>query len=409
MHGFGRVIRCGSTLRVGSHISGEHRAAFLSGKLRSKDRSTTGERFLCSSKSNEDGDGASNKDGKTNKSTESINVSEMKTGSKSNEAKAKLNSLLKSIVKEAAEKKTQEGAVNMRLAIPIKEKETTSLPEESKTEEEIDAEKELGKEMVQAVKQVAEAIEGEPQEVESELVQKLKTQVGKKVNLSDLFAGMKIDRSAKASTTPSQVDIELSRAHHVRRLLDTRAKGPSPRTRDEQGSGAPEHKPRQRRSPESYPPASYVPIDLFGAPPLGIFYPVEPKGTTTETPKLKTWDALLARDLKLSVTHPPANGFEEMIAWTEQGKLWKFPIDNEQGLDEEAKVPFHEHVFLEPQLESWCPKRGPIRHFMELVCAGLSKNPFITVKEKHEQIEWYHKYFLEKAAIVKEVGAGEIK
>jgi len=27
----------------------------------------------------------------------------------------------------------------------------------------------------------------------------------------------------------------------------------------------------------------------------------------------------------------PHNAFEEMIQWTEEEKLWKFPIDNEQG------------------------------------------------------------------------------
>lgn len=37
--------------------------------------------------------------------------------------------------------------------------------------------------MVAAVKQVAQSIGDNPQVVESELVQKLKTQVGKKVNL----------------------------------------------------------------------------------------------------------------------------------------------------------------------------------------------------------------------------------
>ena len=29
---------------------------------------------------------------------------------------------------------------------------------------------------------------------------------------------------------------------------------------------------------------------------------------------------------------PPTNAFEEMIQWTNEGKLWRFPIDNEQGL-----------------------------------------------------------------------------
>lgn len=40
-----------------------------------------------------------------------------------------------------------------------------------------------GKEMVGVVKQVAECVEGDPKVVESELVRKLRTQVGKKINL----------------------------------------------------------------------------------------------------------------------------------------------------------------------------------------------------------------------------------
>ena len=36
---------------------------------------------------------------------------------------------------------------------------------------------------------------------------------------------------------------------------------------------------------------------------------------------------------------------------------------------------------------------GPVRHFMELVVTGLSKNPFYTAKEKQEYVEWYRKYF----------------
>lgn len=48
-------------------------------------------------------------------------------------------------------------------------------------------------------------------------------------------------------------------------------------------------------------------------------------------PELKTWAALEQRELKALTTYPPANVFQELILWTEQGKLWKFPIDNEQG------------------------------------------------------------------------------
>lgn len=51
-----------------------------------------------------------------------------------------------------------------------------------------------------------------------------------------------------------------------------------------------------------------------------------------DTPELKTWAALEQKELKALTTYSPANVFQEMILWTEQGKLWKFPIDNEQGL-----------------------------------------------------------------------------
>lgn len=48
-------------------------------------------------------------------------------------------------------------------------------------------------------------------------------------------------------------------------------------------------------------------------------------------PELKTWATLEQRELKALTTYSPANIFQELILWTEQGKLWKFPINNEQG------------------------------------------------------------------------------
>jgi len=58
------------------------------------------------------------------------------------------------------------------------------------------------------------------------------------------------------------------------------------------------------------------------------------------------------------------------------------------GLEAEKAIGFHEHVFLERHLSPWCPKAGPIRHFMELVCVGLSKNPHITAQRKRDVIQW---------------------
>lgn len=74
-------------------------------------------------------------------------------------------------------------------------------------------------------------------------------------------------------------------------------------------------------------------------------------------------------------------------------------------MEDEAKVSFVDHVFLERYLEPWCPRQGPIRHFMELVCVGLSKNSYCTSQAKKAHIEWYRDYFTSKKDLLKEVGA----
>jgi small subunit ribosomal protein S31 len=89
-----------------------------------------------------------------------------------------------------------------------------------------------------------------------------------------------------------------------------------------------------------------------------------------------------------------------MILWTDQGKIWKFPIDNEQGMDVEKQTDFTEHVLLEMYIEDWCPKKGPVRRFMELVCVGLSKNNFLSAQEKRDHLNWYKEYFVSKADIL---------
>ena len=40
---------------------------------------------------------------------------------------------------------------------------------------------------------------------------------------------------------------------------------------------------------------------------------------------------------------------------------------------------------------------------MELVCIGLSKNPYLSVQQKREHIEWYRNYFEEKRNILQRV------
>ena len=91
--------------------------------------------------------------------------------------------------------------------------------------------------------------------------------------------------------------------------------------------------------------------------------------------------------------------------------MYHFCIPTVLGMEEEEKVGFHEHVFLDHLITDF-PK-GPIRHFMELVVVGLSKNPYLKVQEKHAHIDWYRQYFKSKERIVEELveatSAEEIK
>lgn len=43
------------------------------------------------------------------------------------------------------------------------------------------------------------------------------------------------------------------------------------------------------------------------------------------------WDADLAGQISQALNLQPRNGFEEMIQWTKEGKLWQYPINNEAG------------------------------------------------------------------------------
>ncbi|XP_042541420.1 28S ribosomal protein S31, mitochondrial isoform X2 [Dipodomys spectabilis] len=123
------------------------------------------------------------------------------------------------------------------------------------------------------------------------------------------------------------------------------------------------------------------------------------EASEAETPP-SLWEIEFAKQLATVNEQPFQNGFEEMIQWTKEGKLWEFPINNEAGFDDDGSE-FHEHVFLDKYLEGF-PKQGPIRHFMELVTCGLSKNPYLSVKQKVEHIEWFRNYFNEKRDILKE-------
>ncbi|XP_036117428.1 28S ribosomal protein S31, mitochondrial-like [Molossus molossus] len=135
--------------------------------------------------------------------------------------------------------------------------------------------------------------------------------------------------------------------------------------------------------------------NVFKGKRLHIF---DPKAATDEAPETETapslWDVEFAKQLAAVNELSCQNGFEEMIQWTKEGKLWEFPINNEIGFDDDGSE-FQEHIFLDKYLEDF-PKQGPIRHFMELVTCGLSKNPYLSVKQKVEHIEWFKNYFNKK-------------
>nr|XP_016935519.2 28S ribosomal protein S31, mitochondrial [Drosophila suzukii] len=205
----------------------------------------------------------------------------------------------------------------------------------------------------------------------------------KELNLSDLIVGMKIDRRQQ----PQQ---EQTRGEYVRRSLASRSK--------HQGRDGGYQRPQRhiKREAESFTGS----VNLYGGEPLGIFKDTQ---LPSSTDILSTWSQLSERELSLQASHPPANYFEQMVLWTDQNKVWRFPINNEQDWVDEVNVDFSEHIFLEQHLEDWCPSKGPIRHFMELVCVGLSKNPYVTAQEKKDHILWFRDYFQAKKDILKDL------
>ncbi|TRY81540.1 hypothetical protein DNTS_012069 [Danionella cerebrum] len=143
---------------------------------------------------------------------------------------------------------------------------------------------------------------------------------------------------------------------------------------------------------------------MFQSKRLNIFKSELEEELSEQASGLTLWDIDWANAIVESTNQRPRNGFEEMIKWTNEGKLWQYPINNEAGMDEEADVPFYEHVFLEKHLESF-PQRGPVRHFMDLVIRGLSQNHQLTVQQKKDHINWFEDYFKEKQNVLKEAEA----
>ncbi|XP_041438555.1 28S ribosomal protein S31, mitochondrial isoform X2 [Xenopus laevis] len=257
----------------------------------------------------------------------------------------------------------------------------SSMFQRAAEEGHIENTKPLSPDLVAAVSAVAESLPSNKKQIESELLKQLRKHEqetdAQKIgdSLSNIISDMKVKKHP---------DVRTSSWHSNQIRFDEDGRG---YTHDR---GVTQELAGVRRR------------GLYSGRRLNIF-PVfaDPEQPTGTEPYPSLWDVELANQIASATEQPPRNGFEEMIQWTKEGKLWTFPIDNEAGLDEEQKVEFHEHIFLDKYLEDF-PKQGAIRHFIELVVCGLSKNPYLCVKQKREHIEWYRDYFKQKEDLLKE-------
>lgn len=315
----------------------------------------------------------------------------------SDNATEKIQELLKLMM---AEPKIKESEYKDKFATaPVVQRKKKGDEIEIKTEQ-------IEESITKAASDVAQALGGDVKQTEAELLSRVLGKINQSsTTLSDLLVGMKIDRTKE----PEERKQPETRGQQVKRFV-SKTKAETQQTRYSQRKGrsadgdqSGEGREERRKRPSSLQPVSVTTVNIFSGEPLGIFKASESNYGT----KLEVWENLQQRELTLATSQPPVNYFQKMALWTEQGKIWKFPINNEQGLEEEQNVHFSEHIFLDSHLEGWCPKKGPIRHFMELVCVGLSKNAFYTAKEKKDHIMWYKEYFESKKDLLTEVGVWE--
>lgn len=145
-------------------------------------------------------------------------------------------------------------------------------------------------------------------------------------------------------------------------------------------------------------------FDSLGEPGKDIKEMKEVTGTEGKT-AIEWWDEYEAEAIKKASYKQVKSSYEELLNWMNENRLPEFPINNEIGMEHEADVPFHRHVFLHEQIEEGFPKQGPVRQFMEAVILGLSKNPYLTIEEKTDHINWFREYFNEKYELLKTLGA----
>jgi len=296
-------------------------------------------------------------------------------------AKEKLNSLLQDLSVADSTQSSLEPKLARPRPAPLLKRSKDGKPKSEKP-----STRDLEQDVVRSAQEVAN-LSSKKVKTDSELLLELK-QVSKETNyakkenevsgedLESIFSGLKVDRPLskqkekvskvlKAAAERQEKDLSMEQMA----FLQKRAK---------------------LRREKNVEKMSETSVDLTSGIPLGIFD--GPMTQSSDSNLLPKWRACNQRELEILSTPPPRNALEEMIVQTKQGKLWQFPIDNEQGLDY-SEDPFYNHVFLEHNLEDWCPKSGPVRNFMETVCLGLSQNPYMSAQKKVDTIMWFREYF----------------
>ncbi|OQV23474.1 putative 28S ribosomal protein S31, mitochondrial [Hypsibius exemplaris] len=292
------------------------------------------------------------------------------------------------------------------------------VKEESRSDQE-DVKARVHPQLLAAVDEVAEALSPavDSSKTKSELVGILvehATRTAEARNrapgaLSNLLAGMKIDRTRSkpdaGSPAPPSFGFSMDQAFDMaqqpmRAMMEPYLHDQEKLLGGKQHWG--DRPPRQEKS--SFQPER---VNIFGEEPLGVFTNIPALMASKPKVELKTWDALEKEELHKLLQQPPKNAFEEMARWTKQGKLWRFPINNEQDFFREENVDFTEHIFLEHLIADF-PQKGPIKQFMDVVLYALSCNPYISVAEKHDHVDWFREWFKEKRSVLTEVMPAEL-
>ncbi|CAI7988538.1 28S ribosomal protein S31, mitochondrial [Geodia barretti] len=205
----------------------------------------------------------------------------------------------------------------------------------------------------------------------------------KEIDVQSLLKNMRETGSQSADTSTSLKDVLAGIKFHIPPNEVTRRKlglpPRSPLTRPEKEVA----RLRRERLPEnSIHPSAGPRLGVFGdpGPDTQLLPPAPPNLAEREHAEL----VASMQSLR------PTNQFQQDM--TDVAFPRQFPIDNETAKNEEEGVGFEDHVLLNHLLKGF-PSRGPVRHFIEMVVTGLSKNPHYSAREKREHVQWYRDYF----------------